>query len=226
MSDLEHLIQRAKEYNDWYYIPCGISDRFTEKDRHIKRSPSFQKSMAEGILQQLNDVNNLANTASPKEKKKEKIMGYNTAVAVTTASAGPSEAQVKIDYLLSRARSVKYDRDDNLAKIFHLYVDNTPKTFKDLIDAIKNDKFKLDEERTKKILEKSAKYGYYYGPLDGIIFDGPEKDRDGYNVAVNELEKKYIELKDTIQIKSADEALDALRAFETWLPSNAPTTVQ
>lgn len=194
MSDLELIIQREKEYNDWY-----------------------------NVAQCYYQTNTLANTATPKEKKKEKIMGYTTAVAVAAAPQ-KSEDQIKIDYLLSRARSVKYEREDNLAKIFNLYVDNTPKTFKDLIDAIKNDKFKLDEERTKKILERNGKYGYYYSPLDGIIFDGPQKDQEGYDVASKELAKKYTELKDTIQIKSADEALDALRAFEAWLPSNAPTT--
>ena len=49
------------------------------------------------------------------------------------------------DYLVRRLEVVGYELERKLPDQFNLYVNNTPKTYKELIDAIKNDKFKLNK---------------------------------------------------------------------------------
>jgi hypothetical protein len=139
--------------------------------------------------------------------------------------------QSQIDYLIVRARNVKSNLDYKLWDQFNMYADNTPKTYKELIDAIKGGKYKLNEKRTKQIDARIAADAdeefdddrfYFNGPFDGIIFDGPRPDRKGRDAASDELGKAFTKTMDAIKVLPATEGLKALQEFENWVPSNLP----
>lgn len=145
-----------------------------------------------------------------------------------------TEAQVKTDYLLRRLDDANYSASRKFRAAFGWDAPTTPRTYKELIDAIKNDKFTINEKRAKDIDEDFAEYleergtngggDYWYAnPFDGLKFtDFPGYDAAGYEIARKELAKKHQETKDAIMVFPADQALKALKAFEDWTPSNLP----
>ncbi len=126
-------------------------------------------------------------------------------------------------HLQDRLYTVTYNKRGKLDLLFNRYVDNTPKTCKDLIDAIKNDKFKLDEKRIN-LLEarredSEDEYCFTYNdPFDGIIWDGPQYDEKGLKAAKEELDALKTKTTDVIMVGTPAEGLAALQAFEAWLP--------
>lgn len=148
---------------------------------------------------------------------------YNSASASVTATK--SDAATQRDYLISRLQNARYPKQDEMRKIFNLGVDNTPKTYKDLIDVIKKGKYTLDEKITKKIDDQLANeddeddicFGRY-SPFYGIIWPGPKQDYDGYHKAIEELGKQSQAAQDTIMVSDAAEGLKAIQKFEAWLP--------
>ena len=161
---------------------------------------------------------------------------YNSYTAAPTAAATivtADPAQAQRDYLLDRARKVLRQLDNNLFTMFGRFKKDRPETAQQLIDAIKNGKYTLDEKKLKYLEAQSDLYEYDdidecgYGPFYGINFtDFPGFDRDGHSKAEKELEAAFTALKDIIAIKSGDDALTALQAFEKWEPSNKPATLQ
>jgi hypothetical protein len=115
-----------------------------------------------------------------------------------------------------------------LRAMFNLNLNNSPKTYKELIAAIKNDKFSLDEKRTKiidaQVEDSDEDMDYFYGSaFDGIIWDGPKPDKKGYEIARAELKVAYQDALDVIKGSAdAEKRLAALEAFKNWKPSNAP----
>jgi len=143
----------------------------------------------------------------------------------------PSDEAKKIDYLNGRARDIRNTfRDTTIRKMFHFDGQTLPMTYRQLIDAIKNDEFEIDEKRAKRIDARFAEYQngdeswFDYSAFDGLTFTGfPEPDKDGYAAAQKELKAEYQKVKDAIAILDAETALAAVQAFEEWKPSNAPT---
>ena len=129
--------------------------------------------------------------------------------------------QNQIEYLNNRVYDVY--RSFDLSGMFNIYVNNSPKTYKELIDAIKNDKFKLDEKRTKRVDELVENCDFWDSAFDGIIWDGPQPDYDGYEQARKELKAAFIATKDAINVLPPAEGLKALQEFEKFEPSNKPT---
>lgn len=148
-----------------------------------------------------------AKGVKPKEEEKETAMSLE---------------QDQIVYLNNRVYDVY--RSFNFTEMFNIYVNNSPKTYKELIDAIKNDKFKLDEKRTKRIDECVEDEDFWGSSFDGIIWDGPQPDQDGYYQAQKELKAAFIATKDAINVLPPAEGLKALQEFEKFEPSNKPTT--
>ncbi len=163
---------------------------------------------------------------------------YNDYSANAAIVSAPSDTAVTRDYLLSRLTNIGTSRYSTkgaeLREMFRIGTDPAPKTYKQLIDAIKNDKFKLDEKRIKRAEldaedddEDREEYSFdrgFYGPMDGIIWDGPKPDEKGYEKAIKELNQAYLDTKDAIMVKDAEAGLEALKAYENWKPSNAPST--
>lgn len=137
-----------------------------------------------------------------KQEQKETAMSYETETR---------------NYLLHRVEDIYYGLNNKLPAQFNLYVSNQPKTYKELIDAIKNDKFKLDEKRIARA-EYDEDYFDFCGPFDGIIWDGPQPDVKGHGKAKKALKDAYNAAKDAVMIGTAAEGGEALKALQEWKP--------
>lgn len=134
--------------------------------------------------------------------------------------------QNQIEYLSRRIDDVYYKLWNSLPEKFNLHRDNTPKNYKELIDAIKNDKFKLDGKRIKHFINEEEDEDefdgiYPCGPFDGIIWDGPQPDQKGYDAAVESLQKARTRALDIIKTSPAADGLKALQEFQKWTPEGA-----
>lgn len=139
------------------------------------------------------------------------------------AETAQSDFDTTREYFISRLESLKYPKDRKLRDLFNLYVDNTPKTYKDLIDAIKGDKYTLDAKATDKVDAAVEENDEGYSPyvvFYGITWNGPQPDRKGYDTATKDTQSAYLLAMDTI-MASPDAAgmLGAVTSFDTWLPA-------
>jgi hypothetical protein len=150
-------------------------------------------------------------------------MRYNETTSYASVSAPKSDIAIQRDFLLSQLADAWYPKERELEKFFNLYVDNTPKTYKEMIEAIKNDKFTIDP-KAKKVVEmdedEDDDFGpCFHGPLYGIIWDGPQPDRDGYAKARDEARKQKTAAERVIMTADGTAGLAALQAFEAWMPT-------
>lgn len=153
------------------------------------------------------------------------------APAAVASISVPSDEQKKIDYLNDRATAVYHNIERSFTAMFNLYRKHQPVYYKDLIDAIKNGEFTINEKEAKyadlswkEFKDKEDDNYYDYDVFYGIDFTKfPKADHAAYAKARNELKDELQKVKDIIAIKSADAALEAVQAFEKWKPSNAPT---
>lgn len=132
---------------------------------------------------------------------------------------GKSEAEISRAYLTNRLGDANYAKRDQLRKLFNLDAIAIPKTYKELIDAIKNGKYEIDAKVAKLIEISTEDEGQYYGsPLDGITFtDFPKPDYEGFTAASTEQQKKYTQTKDALFLPY-EQGLKALADFEAWMP--------
>lgn len=148
-------------------------------------------------------------------------MRYNDNYACTSVSAPQSDTQTQRDYFIARLNQADRAKAQQLVGVFNLYVDNSPKTYKDLIDAIKGDKYTIDA----KIAEclECEDYEGYSGSFFGIIWDGPKADPEGYASASVEKNRQCVAAKDAIMAGDAAGMKAAVEAFEAWMPSSTTT---
>lgn len=143
----------------------------------------------------------------------------NYATASATVASQPSDTAVQRDYLLSRLFNAAYPKDQELEKLYNLYVDNIPKTYADMIAIIKAGTYTIDSKTEKLLAAVDEDDPWFYGPMAGIIWPGPKFDRPGYDAARIEQKKQYQTAKDTIMVSDAAAGLAALQAFEAWVPA-------
>lgn len=124
--------------------------------------------------------------------------------------------QAKRDHLIVRLRNAKYKKERDAADVFNLYVYNSPKNFRELIAAIKDGKFQIDEKIAKKMDARIAdgEPTGCHSPFYGIIWDGPQKDEDGYQAFLTDMGTAYTKAKDEILVLPIEKGLEALRTFE------------
>lgn len=131
-------------------------------------------------------------------------------------------ANTERTYLNNRLNDVRYDHMDRNAVDFRIHNSDQPRTYKELIDAIKNDKYTLDTKATAKVDEAMEDQNRAYspwGPMFGIKFDIPTApDHDGWKKADTALTKAYTAAKDIINTADAAAGLKALQDFEAWTP--------
>jgi hypothetical protein len=157
-------------------------------------------------------------------------MRYETANVATASIAIPSDEAKKIDYLNDRATSIYRNFDSLFYTMFHIHGDKQPRYYKDLIDAIKNGEYEIDEKAAKTADEawensqdEDFDEGFYYSVFHGINFTKfPKPDYKGLEKARKELRDELTRIKDIIAIMPAEEALKAVQDFQNWKPSNAP----
>lgn len=167
------------------------------------------------------------------QEKGNNPMRIENTTATAYVTAPKSDDATSRDYLLSRLAIYDGWHDPKASKIsdfFNLGEDGRPKSYLQLIDAIKNDKFSLDPKavaRLKRIQDEAAEDGedfdvedYGYGPFYGIVFtDFPKADRKGYEAAMEEYGALKQTTRDTIMVKSPAEGLTALQTLEAWTPT-------
>lgn len=160
-----------------------------------------------------------------KKEGKTPMKNYNDSYACASVSTAKSDTAVTRDYLLNRLENARYPKERGFTDTFNLYVDNFPKTYKELIDVIKNGKYTIDSKIEKQLaaVEADPSDSWYAGAFAGFIWDGPKADRPGYDQAVKDLKDRQIKARDTIMVKDADAGLAALEAFEAWTPTVATT---
>lgn len=166
----------------------------------------------------------------PTQEKGNNPMRIENTSATAYVTAPKSDDATSRGYLLSRLSLYDGWRNPKLrelSELFNLGEDGRPKTHLQLIDAIKNDKFSLDDKVVKRLKRLQDDLGEDdedfldgYGPFYGIVFTGfPQSDRKGYDAAVKELEALTKATKDTIMVKSPADGLAALQALEAWTPA-------
>lgn len=151
--------------------------------------------------------------------------------AATASVSSKTDIQQQRDHLLARHQEVLRSFDayygkihEMLRKTFSLEVNNTPKTSRELIAAIKAGTYKLDD-RIADLQDKGNQYDeamdeeYIGGMFAAITFDGPTPDRTGYDKAVAEFRGMLKDAKDTIIVKDPDTGLAAIQALEAWTPT-------
>lgn len=156
---------------------------------------------------------------------------YNTPTASATVINAKSDEAYQREYLLdelARDHSWSDPKYGQLRKLFNIGTSNEPETAEELIEKITNKQFKLDEKkmaRLKASKDRDSDYDddcdceYTGGVFYGIIWDGIQPDRKGYDAAVNDYDKAKADTKRKIIVGSPAEGLQALLDLEAWLPT-------
>ena len=130
-----------------------------------------------------------------------------------------TDETVKRDYLCGRINDLRYTKRADLQEVFNLYKDSRPRTYKELIEYIKEGKYTLDENRTKVIDANAENEDFYNDPFDGIKFTArPSSDWEGFNAAMKDYEKEQQKAKDAVMSGDYDKGLAAIQALEAWTP--------
>ena len=89
-----------------------------------------------------------------------------------------------------------------------------------MIERIKKGKYTIDSKIESKIKSLGDDEKRFNGPLYGIIWEGPQPDHKGFDQAIqNDIPAEYVKAKDIIMVADPVKGLEALRAFEAWMPS-------
>lgn len=112
------------------------------------------------------------------------------------------------DRLLSRARDIYSQKDQQARKDFHMDDDTAPSTPEELIERITTGKYALIPEKDRRS---------YWSAMNCIKWRDPKfpADKDGYTAAEEKLDKLYDAAKDEIIVYDPEKALASLRAFES-----------
>lgn len=139
-------------------------------------------------------------------------------------------------YLEHRLTAVDRKKDQDLRTQFNLDTPNRPATYKELIDAIKNGEYTLNEKLTNRVDEEEAEDvdGYEiiydrdyfdYDALTGINFTNfPPADRRAWAMARDAKAEVYVATKDAIRILPVADGLKAVQGFDKWTYTAPSTT--
>jgi len=130
---------------------------------------------------------------------------------VALAAPTPVEATMR-DFLTGRVYQVSNKLDVDLRKQFYMDEQSRPKTAEELIKAIEDGNYTLDQELIDRVGEDIIHYNNEYG-----IRWGKEKpDYKGYQAARAVLREATQEVVDTVSTASIEEARQALKDFKVW----------
>ncbi len=118
------------------------------------------------------------------------------------------------DYLVRRIREIHNEITNRLYSQFRMSNSDSPQTYKELIDAITNKQYSLDEKMTARV---DAGEANYYGPFYGFVWNMPDApDSKGYEAAHKAARKAYQDALDIIQTSDAAAGLAAMKAYADW----------
>jgi hypothetical protein len=132
--------------------------------------------------------------------------------AAQTNERSPEDRQK--NHLLDRLRQLKNEKNETMRVNFGLTELPRPKTPAELVEYIKAGKYVFKHEDD---LSSDFDSEFYYNPWRFLEFRDPavKVDREGYEKAHKALDKLYDDIKDEIIVKSPEDALAALRQFES-----------
>lgn len=138
------------------------------------------------------------------EKQKEIEMTYNTDCSAIT------EVQTQRKYLSARLMTLAKNKEPDLLRNFGLTDDKAPMTFDEAVQRIKDGKYTVVEQYSGNTANG------YYGLDSAIRWRDPAKkeDKPGYDAAKKLMAAAVTDTQDAIMIKTPDEALAAVKAFE------------
>lgn len=146
-------------------------------------------------------------------------MSYCNAKSTTVAASiqvQPDRSDAdKRNHLIEQLRHALYSKENEAVKVFNLHTDNSPKNFRELLSAIKDGKFTIDEKLAAKIDAKILNDENFYGsPFQGIIWDGPKSDYEGHTDFTKALYVEFGKAKDEVLVLDLEKGLEALRRFQ------------
>lgn len=124
-------------------------------------------------------------------------------------------------YLRDRVFSTSSQKLCDAIATFHISDDGEPRTYAELIDFIKNDKFTLDAKKTALVDVSVLDHGYSrYGLCCGINWTGRVvKDQAGYDAFNTANSKKIQDTLDVVMTQDNVAGLKALQDYEAWTPT-------
>jgi len=167
----------------------------------------------------VNDFFKLANNGQSCAKT-EPVKKKENPMYVDYVTNDKHTESAKTNYLLQRASNVKYKIQEDLRIKFGLNDDETPHTAQELVDRITSGKYILPTEKEAELLNDRC--WPYPSAMAGIKWRDPavKEDRAGYKAAEKQLETAFDDVHDAVMIKSNDDALAAIKEFETWKPAS------
>lgn len=199
------------------YYNCNIiTEDFDAAE--INTIASCKPAMPIGYIEHLMCPPVVEPVKNKKVKNPMKAPHYiNNATTIAAAAEVNVEATQR-DFMAKRIRDIRAGLGEGLRKQFNMDSREVPRTPQELIDAIKNGKFSLDE----KIMARADKDAFYWhGPFYGIIWGDAPPDTDGFEKADKALEAAAQEVTDTVTLAPIDEARKALKDFQSWTYSAA-----
>jgi hypothetical protein len=111
------------------------------------------------------------------------------------------------NYLTSRLNTIKTTKYSDLERKFGLRGDRDPSTPEELINRIKEGKYKVDEKNMK----RSA-----YSPVTLFTWKDPsvKEDHEGFEKARKRLDELYTQAYDNVIVDDVKSALTAVQKFE------------
>ena len=122
------------------------------------------------------------------------------------------------DYLSSRAYRIQTNKESELYRQFGIWENEPPKTRNELMQRIKDGKFVIRRNEDEDYDDDDSCNFF----STNVIWRDPEvkKDFEGLETAKKTLTSYYTSVIDTVTIKSLDEGLKAVEAFEKWTYKN------
>lgn len=135
---------------------------------------------------------------------------FNSAVVSVEGTA--SVEAVQRDFATNRVKMILSDLKARLSEQFNMNAQSPPSTARDLIKAITEGDYVLDENK----LDEHADELHYYNSFFGIKWGKNKPDRVGFDAARKVLDEKGQEVIDTVTLGSIEEARQAIADFKKW----------
>jgi hypothetical protein len=124
-----------------------------------------------------------------------------------------TETENQRQYLEHRLENIKYAKDRDALKFFHINRWK-PSSYKEALELLKAGKFKLDDEALSMFDEDDCGFSNYTF-MELIEWDLEPADKAGYKAAQEKIVKAYTDTRDAIKIAAPEKGLEALKAFES-----------
>jgi hypothetical protein len=152
---------------------------------------------------------------APKKKPTPTSAAAGAAVAALTINAAPDTAQDQRKYLSERVYSIKYTKNNEIAKQFHREAPDAPKTVKELEERLKKGLYTVEKPKGYDDDEED----FYWRDLFSWRTPDTQFDKAGYDAAHKELDLFIEDIQDQIKILDPKDGLALLAKLKEWKPT-------